>query len=397
MLFPLRLALQEIAHWRVPAICQALLMAGAIAPVMLLFALQTGVIKDLRAHFESTPDNLRLYPASSTTRDAAWFETWRQDPQVRFLAPHPYENAAELVFESEANPAGVDTVMLASGRGDLMLPPDTSPPKPNETVLTASLAEQLGVGPGDMVRLVGYRPEPDEAFSRWEMTVTAVTPRSRWASDGALVHEDVLTQAWFWRQGYASPLFGLDGDPQVDLSGFPRFRLYARKLADMQPLAARLAAEGVDVRGDFGNAELADAVEGSTRSVAAVVSLAVMLGAAAALVASFLADAERLRPSLRLLRLDGLSRIQARMVLVWRALLIGAAGWALACVVFVFALAAANAGIASAGLPFAASGEMPLLAWAGFALAALLGAMLAALVVAGPALRRSRLEGIEHA
>ncbi len=397
MSLPLKLALREIAHWRVPAICQAFLMAGAIAPVMLLFALQTGVIRDLRAYFESTPDNLRLYPANSATRDPEWFAKWRRDPQVRFLAPHPFENAAELVFESDAHPTGTDGVLLASGPGDLMLPPGVAPPAPAETVLTDTLAQALGVEAGDKVRLVGYRPEPNEEFSRWTMTVTAITPRSRWASDGALVHEDVLSQAWFWRQGYASPLFGLDGDPPSALPGFPRFRLYARNLADMQPLADRLAEDGVDVRGDFGNAELADAVEASTRTVAAMVSLAVMLGAAAALVASFLADAERLRPSLRLLRLDGLSRGQARMVLVFRALIIGVAGWLLASVVFTAGLLMANAGIARAGLPFVAAGDMPLLAWPVFAFATLLAALLAAMAVAAPALRRSKLEGVEHA
>lgn len=354
----LHLALREIWHWRMSALCQAFLVASITAPLMILSALQFGVMRDLRSYFEATPDNLRLFPVSSATLSPDWFAKWRQDPRVGFLAPHPYENAVELRFESPSRRDGVDTVILGSGAGDLMLPAGVAAPREGEVVITASLAEALSARVGDQVALVGYRAEP-ETYSRLLLKVVGVTPRSRWSSEGALVPQDVVTQAWLWRQGYASSMFGRDGDVAPDSVSFPRFRLYARSLSDLQPLAASLKEAGVEVTGNFADAELADAIESGARTAIAVLAICAILGAVLALTASFLADAVRLRPSVALLRLDGVTRSEIRILLFWKALLVSAAGVAVGALLWLVGLAAANAGIAEAGLPFATSGRLP--------------------------------------
>jgi|GEM_PF-5212587 len=372
------------------AMCQALLVAGVVAPIMILSALQFGVIRDLRAHFEATPDNLRLFPASSISLSPDWFAKWGKDPQVGFLAPHPYENAVELTFEAVGRGKGVEAVILASGPGDLMLPPDVAPPKVLETVLTASLAEELGVAVGDRVSLVGFRPEP-ETYSRLQLRVIGVTPRSRWSSEGALVNTEVVTQAWMWRQGYSSQLFGLDGEPPPATVSFPRFRLYARKLSDLQPLATRLNETGVGVAGNFADANLADAVESGVRAAATVLVVAAAIGAALALIAGFLADGERLRPSVRLLRLDGVTRGGVRAMLLWKALIIGGGGWLLGAGVYAVGLFIVNAGLARAGLPFETAGRLPWTESVIIAAVTLAVAVVAGLAATGAALRRSHL------
>lgn len=386
-----RLALSEIRHWKLSAICQVFLIAGILAPVMLMHSLQTGVIADLRAYFESSPDNLRLHPGESFMRGQDWFEKWSKDQQVGFVAPHPYENAVELGFESDAHPSAKDAVILASGRGDLVLPVGIAPPAPGETVLTASLAEALGVGVGGVVRLNAFRPDPDR-YSKLPLKVTGVTPRSKWASDGALVNREVVVEAWNWRRGYSSRLFGLEGEAMAGPESFPRFRMYAKRLSDLQPLAERLRADGVDVSGNFADADLADSIERSAQVAVLIVSFGLAIGGLVALVAGLMSDAARLRPSIRVLRMDGLTRAQARMILCWKAIIVGLAGWVIGATVFLGGLALANLGLAASNLPFAAQGRIGAIDFAAFAVGALLVVLAAGFTASMLALRGHEFE-----
>ena len=365
----LRLALAELRHWRLSAICQVFLIAGIVAPVMLMHALQAGVISDLRAYFEATPDNLRLYPTQSFTRDQTWFDRWSRDPGVGFLAPHPYENAVELSVDSDSQRTPLDAVVLASGGGDLMLPPGVDPPGAGEIVLTASLAQSLGAGVSDTVRLHAFQPSSDR-FSELPLKVKAITPRSRWGSDGALVSTEILIEAWNWRRGYSSRMFGLDGERFEGPQTFPRFRMYAKQLSDVQPLAQRLLAEGVGVSGNFADAELADSIERGARWAVLIVSFGLMAGGVVALIAGLMSDAVRLRPSLQILRMDGLSRSGARMILWWKAAIVGIVGWLVGAVIFAAGLVLANLGLAAASLPFTARGQVGLIELALFGAAA---------------------------
>lgn len=360
-----RLALAEIRHWKLSALCQVFLIAGIVAPVMLMHALQTGVMADLRAYFEATPDNLRLHPTQSFTRDQTWFDRWSKDPQIGFLAPHPYENAVELSIDSDRHRNPIDTVILASGPGDLMLPPGVPAPSLGDVVLTASLADALDAKVGDTVRLNAFQPDPDR-FSKLPLKVLAITPSSRWASDGALVSPEIMIEAWNWRRGYSSRLFGLEGEAFEGEQTFPRFRMYAKRLSDLQPLAERLRSEGVGVSGNFADAELADAIERGARSAVLIVSFGLMAGGVVALAAGLLSDAARLRPSIQLLRMDGLSSAGARAIMLWKAMLVGLWGWLIGLGLFVAGLQLANFGLGTAGLPFAASGRIGLIDVAAF-------------------------------
>lgn len=377
------LALREISHRRLAAASLALLVASVTAPVMLIFALQSGVVADLRAYFEASPDNLRLW-APAAARPSAWFERWRRDPQVRFLAPHPYSAAVEQRIASEAVSDGVDAVILGSGPGDLALPAGVAPPGPDQAVLTASLAVALRVRPGDKARLLVTRLDGQTSSVR-TLTVTAITPSSKWAEDGALVHRDLVTETWLWMSGYASPLFGV-GQPRPSDMRYPQFRMYARSLADLQPLAARLRAEGVEARGNFGDADLADAVEASARAVTMGVSLGAVAGALAALLAGLTSDAARLRPTIAGLRVAGLSRRASRMILVWRSFMVGAVGFALGVGLCIAGLALANHGLELARLPFATSGRLSLAEIGAFGAATLVASAACGLLASGAAL-----------
>ena len=280
------LALREALHYRVSTLCQIFLVAALAAPLMTILAVQVGVVTDLRHHLERQPENLRLSPSVSVSKDAAWFEAQRRDPRVGFVAPHPYANADELELE-HPNGRKLRAALLASGSGDLFLPESVTPPDIHETVMTASIAAEAyagrtGARVGDVVELVIARPLSGEQ-RRWPLEVAGISPRGRWASDGLLVHEALLTEAWQWRIGRSSPLLGEDGTAREEPLSFPQFRMFAATLEDLHPLADRLSAEGVAVSGRFAAAEMADAIEHTARIVVLAVAWTATVGAFASL------------------------------------------------------------------------------------------------------------------
>ena len=388
------LALREALHYRVSTLCQIFLVAALAAPLMTILAVQVGVVTDLRHHLERQPENLRLSPSVSVSKDAAWFEAQRRDPRVGFVAPHPYANADELELE-HPNGRKLRAALLASGPGDLFLPEGVTPPDIHETVMTASIATALRASVGDVVELVIARPLSGEQ-RRWPLEVAGISPRGRWASDGLLVHEALLTEAWQWRIGRSSPLLGEDGTAREEPLSFPQFRMFAATLEDLHPLADRLSAEGVAVSGRFAAAEMADAIEHTARIVVLAVGWTATVGAFASLAFAFYADALRMNPALSVLRADGLTAWGAFNVIVFKALVVAVLGWIIGAALWTGTVLMLNQALAGSTLPYVPVARLSGEQLAATGMAALLMAPLASMFAATRVAITSPNEGLNE-
>lgn len=386
------LALREALHYRVSTSCQVFLVAALAAPLMTVLAIQVGVVNDLRHHLEGHPENLRLSPSVSVSKDMAWFDAQRRDPRVGFVAPHPYANADELEVV-HPNGRNLRAALLASGPGDPFLPADVAPPGIHETVVTASIAMALRADIGDVIELIVERPSSGE-MRRWPLKVTGISPRGVWGSDGLLVGERLLTEAWQWRIGRASPLFGDDGDARETPLTFPQFRMFAFALKDLQPLADHLNADGVAVSGRFAAAEMADAIERTAHIIVLAVGWTAGLGAFAALAFSFQADARRMRPALSVLRADGLSTGAAFSVILCKAIIVALLGWLIGFGLWAGAIVLLNDALTTAQLSFVPVARLSLGQIAFTWLGAVVMAMLASIMGAASIARTPPSEGI---
>ncbi len=346
MRIALLVALRESLHFKASTFAQLAVIAGLVAPLLVLLALERSVVTDLRAHLRSFPENLQLSPRQSVSRPVAWFKTVRQDPRVGFIALHPYENAD---FVALAGGAG-DINLLATGPGDPWLEARLVPPETNEAIVTQALADSQGLSVGD--RLIVQPACGEEVRRDVSLTVTGIIPRAFWLEQGALVNETFLVELYLCRMGYRSNLFLADGDRAPETMTFPRFRLYAASLQDLRPLAEKLQGEGIFVTGRFAAADLAESVSRSADGITRILTLAIAGGALIALCGMLLSDARRMRPALATLRIDGLSAMQSVLVIGLKAGLVGIAGICAGLTVFILLVAGLNGMLASHPLPF---------------------------------------------
>lgn len=343
------IASREMLHFRLSSIGQIALATVLIFPLLLMLAIERGVVTDLRSYLETSPESLRLNLTTSQSLSNDWFEEISKDPRVGFIAPHPYENATQIDAIA-ANGRKQNAALLASGSNDPFLPNMIDAPADNETLLTAIMAANLDAAVGDTIHFQIECENFTEPLS-YEARITGIVDRRAWSTTGALVSERFLTEL-FLCKNYASDLFGNPGPDAPSKIIYPQFRLFARSLADVRPLTESLAESDILVNGQFANADLADSIERTAESIIIAMILAVGIGAGLALAASLLADARRMRPDLATLRIDGLTLSEAFQTISIKALIITAFGSIIGVTGFLLVSRQLNIWIAQNPLPF---------------------------------------------
>src|SRR5262249_2722194 len=144
-----------------------------------------------------------------------------------------------------------------------------------------------------------------------DLSVAAIADRAGLGNRQALVPAKLLLAFEDYRDDRAVPAFGWDGtQPAVDEAArtYSRFRLYARTLADVRPLAAPLAQQGIETVTQAAAIESVMAMNRSLSTLFAIVAGLGGLGYLAALATSLWSNVERKRRTLSLLRLLGVPR-----------------------------------------------------------------------------------------
>lgn len=394
------LGLLDLKRQPASTACQMLAFAAVIGPLLILFGLKSGVIDTLTRDLLDDPENRRISELGEESFTAEWIAALAQDPGVGFIAPHTRSLAAKvdmLPGDGRVSPL-VEITILASGPGDPFLPPAAAPPEGDQVWLSTAAALELGVGPGDPVRVVLDRNLSDFASARpIDLTVAGVIDLALWRNPGALIPVDLLVAIEQWRDGFSVPERGWDGLMRKSEQRFASFRLYARDLEDVRPLTERLTAEGLSI---YSNVAAVDAVQGLDRSLSAIFAIiagATGIGYLGAFAASLWDNVLRKRRDMSLLRLQGVGRGSIIGFPLAQALTIASGGWMLGAVIFLAGSAVINAGL---GDGLMVSGEVcrvePLHLLAAFVVG--LAVALAAAVAA--AVRIASLdpaEGFQHA
>jgi putative ABC transport system permease protein len=325
-----RLALADLRFERIAALCQIVGLAALLVPLLILLGVKNGVLAERTAALLDNPESLRLTIARTAAYPRSLVERLAQDPDVRFVAPHPVQLAVIADFAGAAEGSAVVSrvALLATGAGDPYLPPGATPPAPGQAWLSASLAGGLKATAGDRVTaLLPPKPgEPDGAALDFE--VAGIVPAGTWGRAGALLNEADLFLIHDWTDGRVSgpdldPLRGT-GDPR---DSYPSIRLYAASVGGAFRLVDRLAAEGVPVGASLDQARALARLDQALTLGFRVVAGVGLAGYAAAFAASLWTSVDRKRRTISLLRLGGLGRGPAAALPVIQAVVIALLGW----------------------------------------------------------------------
>ncbi len=359
-----RLAWADLCHDRLVSLCQVVLVVAVTAPLLLLFALKNGVATSLIEELERNPETLRLRPIGSYRLGPESFTALAARPESGFLVPATRPIAAQIYLrragEGRTAPL-VDAQMLPTAEGDPLAVGGAPLADANGGIaLSAKAARELAVATGD--RLIGRiersrdgRPEAVEL----PLEVRRVLPERLDSSTTAFVDLSLLVAAERYRDGFAVPAFAAEGDrPWEEMTEFASFRLYARELTDVAPLAEHLRGLGVEVKTEAAQIEAVLALDRNLDAVLAMIGAVAGLGLIGALLASMVAGVERKRRSLAALALLGLERGWLSLFPVAQALMIASAGAAASLALYVAAAAVVNRYFGPTGAAGAAAARL---------------------------------------
>lgn len=320
-----RLALHDLWHDRKVSFCIAASLVAVIAPLLLLFGLKHGVVNQLQNDLLSDPRNLEVKMLASGNYSQQWIDELQQKPGVSFAIgqTRSLNTQADLLVDSRSFVENAEVIPTAAA--DPLLNNALSDLQQGQTILSHSAAQRLNAQVGDSVRMRVSRTL-EQVNERGELTlhVVAVLDASRFSRPAAFVSLPLLIALEQFRDGAKTPEFGLEtGSPaSTQPTTFSKVRLYAQTVDDVAPLSDWLEEQRIDSTSRLAEIDNVKAINHVLTLIFAVIALTALVGCIASLVGAFLANIDRKRKDLAVLRLLGFTHTSIGLYVVVQALII---------------------------------------------------------------------------
>lgn len=299
------------------SVCSVLALVAVIAPLLVLFGLKFGLVSSLTERLENDPATREIIPLGGGRFSSEFVEQLRKRSDVAFALPRTRQIAATAQLEA------VTVEMLPTAANDPLLAGLPMPKGLDQIVLSHTAAEKLGAKAGDWLEASFGRQVAGRIESqRLRVQVLQVAPLEAFARDGLFAPLGLLEAAEDYRDGRAVPAFGWDGDA-VGVSEqrvYPAFRLYARRLVDVEPLRVYFAGQNLLVSTQAQTIAQVQSLSRNLSIVFWIIAGLALAGAFAAIFAAALASVARKRRELSVLRLLGFSTAGLLLFVVLQAL-----------------------------------------------------------------------------
>ena len=322
---PLSLALRELRHEWLAALCFVAALVGVLAPLLLLLALKNGVIGAMVDRLVEDPANREIiamgaesYDAAFFTRVGAWSETGFIMPATRRI------NAQASAIRNPATRALDRSVPLVpSAPGDPLIASDSGA-APGQVWLSSEIASAIDATTGSEIEmLIGREVDGTSETARLPLRVLGVLAPDAYGRKAVFLSLPDLLAVEQFRDDLR---LGVEDLARADTSPerYASFRLYARDLNDLQPLMNRLAAEGITARPRVENVALLLGFRDNLNLLYGFVAVIAVLGFWASMVANLRGMVERQRVSLSLLQFLSMTpRACAQIPLAQSLVLVG--------------------------------------------------------------------------
>lgn len=298
------LAWQDYRNDRWLSACSVLALVAVIAPLLVLFGLKFGLVSSLTERLETDPATREIIPLGGGRFSAAFIEQLGQRSDVAFALPRTRQIAAT------AQVGALTLEMLPTAVGDPLLAGLPIPQGLDQIVLSHTAAEKLAARPGDWLETSFARQVAGQVQAQHtRLQVLAVLPFEAFARDSLFAGLGLLEAAEDYRDGRAVAALGWAGDAVAvsEQRVYPAFRLYARSLADVEPLRVFFAGQNLLVSTQANTIAQVQSLSRNLSIVFWIIAGLALAGAFAAIFAATLAAVARKRRELSVLRLLGFS------------------------------------------------------------------------------------------
>lgn len=333
-----RLAFADLWHDRKVSLCVCASLVTVIAPLLLLFGLKHGVVSHLQHDLLHDPRNLEIQMKGNGKYEPAWLQAWQANPLTGFaigltrslnVEAQLYRSGRHFVESAEIIPTAQGDPLL----GDMVLEgwQDTS------VILTQRAADKLAVRPGDALRIrLTRRLDGRSEMGEQTLHVHGVLPAASYQRDAALVHPDLLHKLEWFRDGFAvSDLGATTGRKTTEATRrYARARIYARDVDAVEPLQRALTEQNIETSSRLKDIQNVKAIDRLLSLIFMVIALTAIVGCMASLVGAFLANVERKRRDIAVLRLLGFGNRAVGSYTVWQAAMLTVLAYVAALVLY---------------------------------------------------------------
>ncbi len=327
----LGLALRDLMHDRKVSLCMMASVVAVVAPLLLLFGLKFGIVSQMRHELLSDPRNKEVKMIASDQLDQAWFDRLRALPSVGFVMPltRALNTVADLFVDSSHFIENIE--LIPTSAGDPLLGEVMPPATANQVILTAMAAQRLGVKPGDTVRLnISRQLDKVNERAQMQVQVLAILPGAAFGRAAAFVTLALLVSLEDFRDGFQTPILNVEkGEAPRPRQDFARARIYASEIEQVESLASFLAEQRIETSSRLAEIKAVQEVDRVLSIVFNVIAWAAVLGCAASMIGGLMANIDRKRKDLALLRLFGYGREAMLGYVVMQAMTLTALGFGL--------------------------------------------------------------------
>lgn len=325
-----KLALEDLWHDRKVSFCIAASLVAVIAPLLLLLGLKHGVVSQLQEELLRDPRNLEVKMLSSGNYDNAWIATLQQQPQTAFAIGQTRSLNTQADLMTGLQRFVENAEIIPTQAGDPLLKDPRSALQGNDVMLSSSAAQRLQLAPGDSVRLrASRRLDGVNERADLSLTVIAVLDPARFPRPAAFVSPQLLLDLERFRDGYQVMSLGVVSGKLLENPAprYARARLYARDIDSVAALEHWLNQQNIETASRLAEIENVKAITRVLGLIFGVIAAAASIGCVASLVGAFLANIDRKRKSLAVLRLLGFGSAAVGGFVVLQALALSLIGY----------------------------------------------------------------------
>lgn len=327
------LAFKDLWYDKKITFCLIVSLASVIAPLLLLLGLKSGIINTMEEGFLNDPLKREIKILGHYKHHLAWFEKIKAHSETAFIIPKTrILNAQVDLLKSKKEFLRMVEIMPTQ-KGDPVLSGKSQfPDNKSQVVISYTVAQKLNIDIGEQINLVISRRFQNESqFGQFKVTIVGILPETSTSKSLVFVDFDLLLDVDDFKDKSAVAEFGLsEGKPRVKREVFASARVFAKTLDGVSVLADFIRDTGVEVKTHAKEIENIKQTEAVLSFIVKVVAWVAILGGAISLAGFLIANVDRKRQHLAMIRLLGFSTISIALYPIIQSLVIASLGFVIA-------------------------------------------------------------------
>jgi putative ABC transport system permease protein len=336
------LAFRDLWHDKKITFCLIVSLASVIAPLLLLLGLKSGIINTMEERFLKDPLNREIRVIGHYKHDLSWFEKVKAHSETSFIIPKTRILNAQVDFVKNNQKFLRMVEIIPTRVGDPVLSGNSQfPADKSQVVISHTVAQKLGLEIGEQITMViSRRFQNKPQFGKFKVTIIGILPESLMSKSAVFVVFDLLLDVDDFKDTFAVLDFGIsEGKPRVSRDVFASARVFSKSLAGVSILADFIRDTGVEVKTHAKEIENIQQTEKVLSFVVKVVAWVAILGGAISLAGFLIANVDRKRQHLAMIRLLGFSTASIALYPMIQSLVIASLGFVIAIAGYFFGAA----------------------------------------------------------